>query len=231
MREPVSDRFGRAAPRGRWAHRAQRASPPPSRAEAVASTPWDALVQTPLTKMQYLKCNREGSSAKASNCVRSWRLHRRPPGQAPEARRLLGARRRPQIPRARRDRSRRLHHRRSARPGFLPVDRRSRFDEVYQLAADMGGAGYIFTGEHDADVMHNSATINLNMLDVCRKRNIKKRLLFLVRLHVSGLQPDRSRQSELLGGRRPIRPRPTANTAGRSCSASASISPTTAITA
>ena len=36
---------------------------------------------------------------------------------------------------------------------------------VYQLAADMGGAGYIFTGEHDADVMHNSATINLNMLE------------------------------------------------------------------
>jgi GDP-D-mannose 3', 5'-epimerase len=52
------------------------------------------------------------------------------------------------------------------------VDRR--FDEVYQLAADMGGAGYIFTGEHDADLMHNSATINLNMLDVCHKRNIKK---------------------------------------------------------
>jgi nucleoside-diphosphate-sugar epimerase len=49
-----------------------------------------------------------------------------------------------------------------------------RFDEVYQLAADMGGAGYIFTGEHDADVMHNSATINLNMLDACYKRNIRK---------------------------------------------------------
>jgi GDP-D-mannose 3', 5'-epimerase len=48
------------------------------------------------------------------------------------------------------------------------------FDEVYQLAADMGGAGYIFTGEHDADLMHNSATINLNMLDVCHKRDIKK---------------------------------------------------------
>lgn len=48
------------------------------------------------------------------------------------------------------------------------------FDEVYQLAADMGGAGYIFTGEHDADVMHNSATINLNMLNACRKKNIKK---------------------------------------------------------
>jgi nucleoside-diphosphate-sugar epimerase len=52
------------------------------------------------------------------------------------------------------------------------IDRR--FDEVYQLAADMGGAGYIFTGEHDADVMHNSATINLNVVDICHKRNIKK---------------------------------------------------------
>ncbi len=49
-----------------------------------------------------------------------------------------------------------------------------KFHEVYQLAADMGGAGYIFTGEHDADVMHNSATINLNMLDACHKRNISK---------------------------------------------------------
>lgn len=42
------------------------------------------------------------------------------------------------------------------------------FDEIYQFAADMGGAGYIFTGEHDADVMHNSATINLNLLDAVR---------------------------------------------------------------
>jgi len=38
------------------------------------------------------------------------------------------------------------------------------FDEIYQFAADMGGAGYIFTGDHDADVMNNSATINLNIL-------------------------------------------------------------------
>jgi nucleoside-diphosphate-sugar epimerase len=38
---------------------------------------------------------------------------------------------------------------------------------VYQLAADMGGAGYIFTGEHDADVMHNSAQINLNIASLC----------------------------------------------------------------
>lgn len=52
------------------------------------------------------------------------------------------------------------------------VDRR--FDEVYQLAADMGGAGYIFTGENDANVMHNSATINLNVLDACHKRNTKR---------------------------------------------------------
>jgi nucleoside-diphosphate-sugar epimerase len=48
------------------------------------------------------------------------------------------------------------------------------FEEVYQLAADMGGAGYIFTGEHDADVMHNSATINLNVLDTCQKRNVRR---------------------------------------------------------
>jgi nucleoside-diphosphate-sugar epimerase len=48
------------------------------------------------------------------------------------------------------------------------------FDELYQLAADMGGAGYIFTGEHDAAVMHNSATINLNMAEEARKTNIKK---------------------------------------------------------
>lgn len=48
------------------------------------------------------------------------------------------------------------------------------FDEVYQLAADMGGAGYIFTGEHDADIMHNSATINLNIADIAHKRNIKR---------------------------------------------------------
>lgn len=47
-------------------------------------------------------------------------------------------------------------------------------DEVYQLAADMGGAGYIFTGEHDACVMHNSATINLNMLECGRLAGIRK---------------------------------------------------------
>jgi len=48
------------------------------------------------------------------------------------------------------------------------------FDEVYQLAADMGGAGYIFTGSHDADVMHNSATINLNVAHQAVKVGVKK---------------------------------------------------------
>ena len=49
-----------------------------------------------------------------------------------------------------------------------------KFDEVYQLAADMGGAGYVFTGDNDADIMHNSALINLNVLDACYRRNIKR---------------------------------------------------------
>lgn len=48
------------------------------------------------------------------------------------------------------------------------------YDEVYQLAADMGGAGYIFTGDNDANVMHNSALINLNVVHECVKKNIKK---------------------------------------------------------
>ena len=52
------------------------------------------------------------------------------------------------------------------------VDRK--FDEVFQFAADMGGAGFVFTGENDADIMHNSGMINLNMLDTCHKRNVKR---------------------------------------------------------
>jgi len=47
-------------------------------------------------------------------------------------------------------------------------------EHVYQLAADMGGAGYIFTGDHDANVMHNSATINLNMLEAGRVAGVRK---------------------------------------------------------
>lgn len=48
------------------------------------------------------------------------------------------------------------------------------FDEVYQMAADMGGAGYIFTGENDANVMHNSALINLNVSYYATKFKVKK---------------------------------------------------------
>lgn len=47
-----------------------------------------------------------------------------------------------------------------------------RFDEVYQLAADMGGAGYLFTGENDADIIHNSAMINLNVVEACHRRRV-----------------------------------------------------------
>ena len=48
------------------------------------------------------------------------------------------------------------------------------FTEIYQLAADMGGAGYIFTGNHDADVMHNSALCNLNVLESAKNAGVKK---------------------------------------------------------
>ena len=53
-------------------------------------------------------------------------------------------------------------------------DKENSFDEVYQLAADMGGAGYIFTGEHDADVMHNSGLINLNVVKHAVEKSIKR---------------------------------------------------------
>jgi nucleoside-diphosphate-sugar epimerase len=49
-----------------------------------------------------------------------------------------------------------------------------KFDEVYQFAADMGGAGYVFTGENDAAIMHNSGMINLNLLEACQRRNVKR---------------------------------------------------------
>jgi nucleoside-diphosphate-sugar epimerase len=66
---------------------------------------------------------------------------------------------------------------------FVPGDLRSGticsavtrdIDEVYQFAADMGGAGFIFTGKNDADIMHNSVMINLNILEQCVKNKVKK---------------------------------------------------------
>ena len=67
------------------------------------------------------------------------------------------------------------------------------FDEIYQFAADMGGAGFVFTGENDADIMHNSVSINLNVLEEQRKWNEiaeqnKTKILFWICLYVSRAQ-------------------------------------------
>lgn len=48
------------------------------------------------------------------------------------------------------------------------------FDHVYQFAADMGGAGFIFSGENDADIMHNSALINLNMIEAAHRAGVQR---------------------------------------------------------
>jgi nucleoside-diphosphate-sugar epimerase len=61
-----------------------------------------------------------------------------------------------------------------SRGASYPFSDKLSFDEVYQLAADMGGASYIFTGENDADVMYNSAMINLNVCNESVKQKIKK---------------------------------------------------------
>jgi len=58
----------------------------------------------------------------------------------------------------------------------VPEQYKEPFDEIYQLAADMGGAGFVFTGDNDADIMHNSAVINLNILDAVQKYNESKGL-------------------------------------------------------
>lgn len=65
---------------------------------------------------------------------------------------------------------------RHERWAYLPqaFDELIPFDEVYQLAADMGGAGFVFTGEHDADIMHNSAIINLNVAVWATINGVKK---------------------------------------------------------
>jgi len=54
---------------------------------------------------------------------------------------------------------------------FVPSRYIDTFDEIYQFAADMGGAGFVFTGENDADIMHNSVSINLNVLEAQRQLN------------------------------------------------------------
>lgn len=59
-----------------------------------------------------------------------------------------------------------------------PFANHDQFDEVYQLAADMGGAGFVFTGEHDADIMHNSGLINLNVLYFLSNNKFKGKLFY-----------------------------------------------------
>ena len=54
---------------------------------------------------------------------------------------------------------------------LVPDSHITSFDEIYQFAADMGGAEFVFSGENDADIMHNSATINLNVLEMQKERN------------------------------------------------------------
>jgi nucleoside-diphosphate-sugar epimerase len=56
---------------------------------------------------------------------------------------------------------------------LIPEVQEIAFDEIYQFAADMGGAGFVFTGANDAEIMHNSATINLNVLESLRQLNMK----------------------------------------------------------
>ncbi len=64
-------------------------------------------------------------------------------------------------------------------PGLiLEVLSSSRFDQIYQFAADMGGAGFVFTGEHDAEIMHNSSLINLNVLDAMAKLKLTQTKIF-----------------------------------------------------
>ncbi len=96
------------------------------------------------------------------------------------------------------------------------VDRR--FDEVYRLAADMGGAGFVFIGDNEADIMHDSALINLNILEACHRRNVKR--IFdsssaCIYPEYNPLDPDNPKTAEDSRTRR-IR---TASRAGRSFSA------------
>lgn len=58
----------------------------------------------------------------------------------------------------------------------LKLESSEAFDEIYQFAADMGGAGYIFTGDNDADIMQNSASINLNVLRALHEQNTAKNI-------------------------------------------------------
>ena len=68
----------------------------------------------------------------------------------------------------------------------LMPENKTPYDEIYQYAADMGGAGFVFTGEHDADIMHNSALINLNVLDALRAQKESSTSAFPTKIFYSG---------------------------------------------
>ena len=106
----------------------------------------------------------------------------------------------------------------------------TKFDEVYRLAADMGGAGFVFTGKNDADIMHNSATINLNVLDACHKRN-NKRIFYS---SSACMYPERNQinpDNAIVWKIRLTQQRLTANTDGRSYLVNGSIWRTSVIMA
>ena len=98
------------------------------------------------------------------------------------------------------------------------------FDEAYQLAADMGGAGYIFTGDHDSHVMHNSAMINLHMADFAVRKHVKK-VFYSSSACMYPAYNQEDATTRNAASRPPIRRRPIASTAGRSSSVSGSILP------
>jgi nucleoside-diphosphate-sugar epimerase len=94
----------------------------------------------------------------------------------------------------------------------------SQFDWIFQLAADMGGAGYVFSREHDADIMHNSALINLNVLD-----NFKSKSSTIFYASSACIYPEENQldpQNPNCAENTAYRLIPTVNMAGRSFSVS-----------
>ena len=93
-------------------------------------------------------------------------------------------------------------------------------EQLFQLAADMGGAGYIFTGDNDADIMHNSAAININMVNLARKKGVKK----IFYSSSACIYPDYNQKiqtTRIAKSRRHIRHTRIVNMGGKSFSASA----------
>lgn len=95
-----------------------------------------------------------------------------------------------------------------------------RIDEVCQLAANMGGAGYIFIGSNDADIMHNSATINLKVLETAQCRGVGP-IFYSSSACIYPAYNQEDAENPNCVEAVPIRRRRTVSTGGRNCSASA----------